>query len=59
MAMKFEKFVADNELKRRRALSEYEAALELNISKQREIEDLTDQLKQLRARWERSAHAFM
>nr|XP_040056365.1 coiled-coil domain-containing protein 42 homolog isoform X1 [Gasterosteus aculeatus aculeatus]XP_040056366.1 coiled-coil domain-containing protein 42 homolog isoform X1 [Gasterosteus aculeatus aculeatus] len=50
MAMKFEKFVADNELKRRRALSEYEAALELNISKQREIEDLTDQLKQLRAR---------
>ncbi|XP_054470064.1 coiled-coil domain-containing protein 42 homolog isoform X1 [Anoplopoma fimbria] len=48
--MKFEKFVAENEVKRRRALKKYEAALELNISKQREIEDLTDQLKQLRAR---------
>ncbi|XP_056281988.1 coiled-coil domain-containing protein 42 like-2 [Pseudoliparis swirei] len=47
---KFEKFVAENEVKRRRALQNYEAALELNISKQREIEDLTDQLKQLRAR---------
>ncbi|XP_068435998.1 uncharacterized protein CCDC197 isoform X2 [Clinocottus analis] len=48
--MKFEKFVAENEVKRRRALQKYETALELNISKQREIEDLTDQLKQLRAR---------
>ncbi|XP_059209248.1 coiled-coil domain-containing protein 42 like-2 [Centropristis striata] len=49
-AMKFEKFVAENEVKRRRALMKYEAARELNISKQREIEDLTEQLKQLRAR---------
>ncbi|KAL6105668.1 uncharacterized protein ACO6RY_07146 [Pungitius sinensis] len=50
MVMKFEKFVAENELKRRRALRKYEAELELNISKQREIEDLTDELKQLGAR---------
>ncbi|XP_032356834.1 uncharacterized protein CCDC197 [Etheostoma spectabile] len=49
-AMKFEKFVAENEVKRRRALKKYEAARELNIAKQREIEDLTEQLKQLRAR---------
>ncbi|XP_068582476.1 uncharacterized protein CCDC197 [Cebidichthys violaceus] len=48
--VKFEKFVAENEVKRRRALKNYEAALELNVSKQREIEDLTDHLKQLRAR---------
>ncbi|XP_078132907.1 uncharacterized protein CCDC197 [Sander vitreus] len=49
-AMKFEKFVAENEVKRRRALKKYEAARELNIAKQKEIEDLTEQLKQLRAR---------
>ncbi|XP_034714731.1 coiled-coil domain-containing protein 42 homolog [Etheostoma cragini] len=49
-ARKFEKFVAENEVKRRRALKKYEAARELNIAKQREIEDLTEQLKQLRAR---------
>lgn len=49
-AIKFEKFVAENEVKRRRALKKYEAAREQNISKQREIEDLTEQLKQLRAR---------
>ena len=48
--MKFEKFVAENEVKRRQALKKYEAARELNIAKQREIEDLTEQLKQLRAR---------
>ncbi|XP_071354994.1 uncharacterized protein CCDC197 [Trachinotus anak] len=49
-AMKFEKFVAENEVKRCRALKKYEAAREQNILKQREIEDLTEQLKQLRAR---------
>lgn len=48
--MKFEKFVAENEEKRRRALKKYEAAREMNISKQKEIEDLTEQLKQLKAR---------
>lgn len=50
--MKFEKFVAENEVKRRHALKKYEAAQEENIQKQKEIEDLTEQLKQLRARWE-------
>ncbi|XP_076605560.1 uncharacterized protein CCDC197 [Chaetodon auriga] len=49
-AMKFEKFVAENEAKRRRALKKYEAAREQTILKQREIEDLTEQLRQLRAR---------
>ncbi|XP_035530169.1 coiled-coil domain-containing protein 42 homolog [Morone saxatilis] len=49
-AIKFEKFVAENEVKRRRALKKYEAAREQNVLKQREIEDLTEQLKQLRAR---------
>lgn len=49
-AMKFEKFVAENEAKRRQALKKYEAAQEQNILKQREIEELTTQLKQLRAR---------
>ncbi|XP_036927614.1 coiled-coil domain-containing protein 42 homolog [Acanthopagrus latus] len=49
-ALKFEKFVAENEEKRRRALKKYEATRELNVSKQREIDDLTGQLKRLRAR---------
>ncbi|XP_067471030.1 coiled-coil domain-containing protein 42 homolog [Thunnus thynnus] len=49
-AMKFEKFVAENEAKRRQALKKYEAAQEQNILKQREIQELTTQLKQLRAR---------
>lgn len=47
---KFEKFVADNEVKRHQVLAEYEAEREQNILKQRQIEDLTEQLKQLRAR---------
>lgn len=49
--MKFEKFVADNEAKRNRALKKYEAAQEENISKQSEIEELTQELKRLRIRW--------
>lgn len=48
--MKFEKFVAENEARRRHAVKKYEAAQEQNIQKQKEIEDLTEQLKQLRAR---------
>lgn len=48
--MKFEKFVAENEVKRRHAVKKYEAAQDQNIQKQKEIEDLTEQLKQLRAR---------
>ncbi|XP_029349316.1 uncharacterized protein CCDC197 [Echeneis naucrates] len=49
-AMKFEKFVAENEVKRCRALNKYEVAWEQNNLKQKEIEGLTEQLKQLRAR---------
>ncbi|XP_042356492.1 coiled-coil domain-containing protein 42 homolog [Plectropomus leopardus] len=49
-AVKFEKFVAENEVKRSQALKKYEAARDLNASKQREIEDLTEQLKQLKVR---------
>ncbi|XP_029688793.1 uncharacterized protein CCDC197 [Takifugu rubripes] len=48
--MKFEKFVADNEAKRNRALKKYEAAQEENISKQSEIEELTEELKLLKIR---------
>lgn len=53
--MKFEKFVADNEAKRHRALQKYEAAQEENISKQSEIEELTEELKCLKVRWGREA----
>lgn len=49
--MKFEKFVADNEAKRNRALKKYEAAQEENVSKQSEIEELTEELKRLKVRW--------
>ncbi|XP_074548009.1 uncharacterized protein CCDC197 [Halichoeres trimaculatus] len=49
-AMKFQKFVAENEEKRHGAMKKYEAAREQNVMKQKEIDDLTEQLKQLRAR---------
>ncbi|XP_037551282.1 coiled-coil domain-containing protein 42 homolog [Nematolebias whitei] len=48
--MKFEKFISENEVKSRGALKRWEAARQHNITKQGEIEDLTEQLKQLRAR---------
>ncbi|XP_028251649.1 uncharacterized protein CCDC197 [Parambassis ranga] len=48
--MKFERFVAENEAKRRRALKKCEESRQQNILKQRDIEDLTEQLKQLRVR---------
>ncbi|KAE8289891.1 hypothetical protein D5F01_LYC11602 [Larimichthys crocea] len=47
--MKFEKFVAENDVKRRQARKKFEDAREQNMLKQRELEDLTEQLKQLRA----------
>lgn len=50
--MRFEKFVAENEEKRRGAMKKYEAAREQNMLKQKEIDDLTEQLKQLVARWD-------
>lgn len=49
--MRFEKFVADNEAKRSRALEKYEAAQEENASKQSQIEELTEELRHLRVRW--------
>nr|XP_020500917.1 uncharacterized protein CCDC197 isoform X1 [Labrus bergylta] len=48
--MKFEKFMVENEEKRRGAMKKFEAAREQNIVKQKDIEDLTEQLTQLRAR---------
>ncbi|XP_030575374.1 uncharacterized protein CCDC197 [Archocentrus centrarchus] len=48
--LKFEKFVAENEAKRRRALKNYEASRVQNIVKQSQIEDLTEHLKELRDR---------
>ncbi|XP_008398306.1 uncharacterized protein CCDC197 [Poecilia reticulata] len=48
--MKFEKFVAEKEVKRRKALKQCEATLEQNILKQRQIEDLTEQLTKLETR---------
>uniref|UniRef100_A0A1A7WQD6 DUF4200 domain-containing protein n=1 Tax=Iconisemion striatum TaxID=60296 RepID=A0A1A7WQD6_9TELE len=47
---KFERFVEENEVKRSEALKRCEATREQNILKQREIEALTEELKQLRAR---------
>ncbi|XP_071767051.1 uncharacterized protein CCDC197 [Centroberyx gerrardi] len=49
-AKKFEKFVDDNEVKRRRALKKYQVAREQNVSKKREIEDLTEKLNKLQVR---------
>ncbi|XP_068194400.1 uncharacterized protein CCDC197 isoform X2 [Antennarius striatus] len=48
--MRFEKFVAENEAKRRRAQKKYEAARDENMMKQRAIEDLKEQLKWLKSR---------
>uniref|UniRef100_A0A1A8RWZ1 DUF4200 domain-containing protein n=2 Tax=Nothobranchius TaxID=28779 RepID=A0A1A8RWZ1_9TELE len=47
---KFERFVAENEVKRCTALQRCEATREQNILKQREIEALTEELEHLRAR---------
>ncbi|XP_068608192.1 uncharacterized protein CCDC197 [Brachionichthys hirsutus] len=49
-AMRFETFVAENEAQRRRAQTKYEAARDQNTMKQKEIEDLTEQLQWLKAR---------
>ncbi|XP_028994101.1 coiled-coil domain-containing protein 42 homolog isoform X2 [Betta splendens] len=49
-AMKFEKFVAENELKRRRALKKFEVTREQNILKQAEIEELSNGLRRLQTR---------
>ncbi|XP_042074140.1 coiled-coil domain-containing protein 42 like-2 isoform X2 [Haplochromis burtoni] len=46
----FEKFVAENEAKRRRALKSCEASRAQNIFKKQQIKDLTEQLKGFRDR---------
>lgn len=48
--MKFEKFVAENEVKRQRAMKECKAMREQNALKKREIEDLTEQMTKLETR---------
>ncbi|XP_038123332.1 coiled-coil domain-containing protein 42 homolog [Cyprinodon tularosa] len=48
--MKFEKFVAENEAKRQRAMKECKAMREQNALKKREIEDLTEQMTKLETR---------
>ena len=49
-AKKFEKFVEDNEGRRRRAVKKYQTAREQNTLKKREIEDIVQQLMQLKVR---------
>lgn len=49
-AKKFEKFVEDNEVKRRRAMKKYQSAREQIILKKREIEDIVQQLMKLKIR---------
>lgn len=58
-AGKFERFVAENELKRRRALRTYEATREQNVLKRAEIEELGKKLRELQTRWERQSEALM
>lgn len=47
---KFEKFVAENEAKQRRALKSCGASRVQNIFKKQQIKDLTEQLKGFRDR---------
>ncbi|CAL8286734.1 unnamed protein product [Lota lota] len=49
-AKMFEKFVEDNEVKRRRAVKKYQTAREQNTLNKREIEDIVQQLTQLKVR---------
>ncbi|KAJ7990737.1 hypothetical protein DPEC_G00290020 [Dallia pectoralis] len=49
-AKKFEKFVEDNKMKRYRALKKYQAARKHNDLKEKEKEELTEQLEKLQAR---------
>ncbi|XP_057715827.1 coiled-coil domain-containing protein 42 like-2 [Corythoichthys intestinalis] len=49
-ALKFERFVNDNEAIRSQAVQQYKAMQEHNVMKQRELDELTKLLQQLRAR---------
>lgn len=45
---KFEKFISDNEAKRRRAIQKYQTEVRLKEQKTRELEELTAELEQLK-----------
>ena len=47
---KFEKFIEENEAKRRRAIQKYQSEVKLKDQKNRELEALTMELNQLKAR---------
>ncbi|XP_074854840.1 uncharacterized protein CCDC197 [Carettochelys insculpta] len=49
-ALKFEKFLKEGEVKRRRALEKYQAEVKLNEIKQREIDKLVAELEKLKVR---------
>ncbi|KAK0143332.1 Coiled-coil domain-containing protein 42 [Merluccius polli] len=49
-AKKFEKFVEDNEVKRRRAIKKYQTARQQNTLKNKDIEDIAQQLRKLKVR---------
>ena len=48
---KFEKFIEENDAKRRRAIQKYQTELKLKTQKNRELDVLTIELQQLKARW--------
>lgn len=50
---KFEKFIEENDAKRRRAIQKYQTELKLKNQKNGELDVLTIELEQLKARWAR------
>ena len=48
---KFEKFIEENDAKRRRAIQKYQTELKLKNQKNGELDVLTIELEQLKARW--------
>jgi len=47
---KFEKFIEENDAKRRRAIQKYQTELKLKTQKNRELDVLSTELEQLKAR---------
>lgn len=45
---KFEKFISDNEAKRRRAIQKYQTEVKQKEQKTRELEELTEEIELLR-----------
>lgn len=48
---KFEKFIKENEAKRRRAIQKYQSEVKLKEQKDQELELLLEQLNLLKAKW--------